>query len=99
MSKPLVSLGLCYRCQRRVDWLEKQRGFRCECEQPTGSVHSCYGFVPIKPIVLRRIKGDRRPLCGPAAIGARCCSVEEADASLEVRRTRTSATLYWLPRD
>lgn len=95
MKTPKKYLGLCIRCQRRVDWLENRQGFRSECERETGSVVSCYGFVPVKPLVLEKTHKDARPLVGPAMFAARACSHAEAKASLEVKRKGSRAVLCW----
>ncbi len=58
MSKPFMQ-GLCHRCDRRAVFHEKGIRPRYECGT-TSSVFSCYMYAPVRPLVLRRTKGDRR---------------------------------------
>jgi hypothetical protein len=93
-------LSLCYRCQHRVDFLEKGFGLRCECQDVGKAVCSCYAYVPIKPLVMRRNTGERRPMFGPSMISARTHSYEEADCELKLEQVgKTKGVIYWVPKE
>ena len=54
--------GLCFRCENRARNLETEGRHqpRRECGSTKMSVHTCYAYRPVKPVVLRKAKGDRR---------------------------------------
>ena len=53
---------LCYRCERRALFLENGSGPRFECKDVQHSVNSCYMFNPVKPISVKRLNTDPRPI-------------------------------------
>jgi hypothetical protein len=55
-------------------------------------------YRPVRPVTLKRIKGDSRQACGPAVISARMESAGIADAELCAQERRGHTTLYWLPK-
>lgn len=95
------SFRLCYRCQRRVDWLEMGKGFRCECQDTKTGVFSCYGFVPIRPVIIKRNDGDARPFPTSTLFSARVHIDREVDeAEMSVRKVKSGLVLmYELPKD
>ena len=52
---------LCWRCEHRAVGHETGRGTRFECTDFTTSKVACYCYQPVKPVILKRIKGDNRP--------------------------------------
>jgi hypothetical protein len=81
---------LCYRCEYRARYLEREserKGFghapRFECKVD-GAVHSCYMFKPVQPLVVepseyeKRLEKEqkiKRPIGG--LVGARMIASEE----------------------
>jgi len=55
-------LGLCYRCEHRARFLETGDHPRFECGMEKMASHSCYMFMPCKPIAVGPIKGEKRPI-------------------------------------
>ena len=55
-------LGLCYRCEHRARFLETGDRPRFECGMEKTASHSCYMFMPCKPIAVTSIAGERRPI-------------------------------------
>ena len=51
---------LCTRCDNRANYLETGHGFRYECQSETASVRSCYAYLPVRPLLLRRDPHDKR---------------------------------------
>jgi len=56
--------GLCFRCEYRAAFFDTGYGPRYECGK-SGAVHSCYMFIPTKPIAVGPIEGEKRPIFGP----------------------------------
>lgn len=86
-------IGLCYRCEHRAAFHETGLRPRYECGAG-GTVTSCYMYKPVKPVILKKTKGDKRPQFGPAMISARSQGVGIADFELDLHRT----ILYWRPK-
>lgn len=78
----------CDRCEHRVEFISKTRESalsearggepiyaprpRYECGDTTCSINSCYMYSPVRPVVLVKASGDRRPVAGvPAILAAR----------------------------
>jgi len=53
---------LCTRCEHRAAFYEIATGPRYECQDITTSVISCYMYLPVRPVVLKKLKGDKRPI-------------------------------------
>lgn len=89
---------LCFRCERRAEFLETGRGPRHECKQ-ADAVGNCYAYLPVKPLVMKRPKGERRPVGGPMLLSARIGRVKIADVDLKiVPKNRGKFILYWEPK-
>lgn len=89
--------GLCFRCEYRARYYEEGEGPRCECKEPDHSVGSCYMYAPVHPCSLKPVKGDNRPIFGPAFIGARMQRVEGHGFELALSKQKKTFTLYWRP--
>lgn len=90
-------MGLCYYCQRRIDFIEKKKEFRYECSCIEKSVGSCYGYVPVIPIITKKSKGDPRPRFSLVMISAREEYVGKAQAKLCKIEKNGNACLFWQP--
>ena len=66
-----VYIGLCYRCEHRAKGHETGYGPRAECTWFDKAVWSCYSYTPVKPLILKRDKGDNRGQFAGWAISAR----------------------------
>ena len=91
---------LCYRCQHRVQYLESldetfPHSPRFECGLITESKSSCYMFEPVKPVIVKKQKGDKR-LLNPGYMGARFDYVKEADGKLEIKKVKGGYQLKWV---
>ena len=78
---------LCYRCEWRAQFLEKEHGPRFECCEIESAVSVCYMYKPVAPCVLTKAyKDDPRSEFDAPMIAARsrCVGVAECDWSLEV---------------
>ena len=53
---------LCYRCEYRARFLENGTRPRFECGEIDSAVNGCYMFKPVKPMILKRRDGDKRPV-------------------------------------
>jgi len=54
-------MGLCFRCEHRAAFLEKNIRPRFECGEIERSVHGCYMYKPVRPVILKKREGDKRP--------------------------------------
>lgn len=91
-------IGLCYRCEYRAQYLEKDIRPRMECGEPSSAVMSCYMFRPVKPVVLKPRSRDNRPICGPAAFSARMERNPDAEANIVLGATlvnKNNILLLW----
>ena len=70
--------GLCYRCEHRAAFLETGSRPRYECGE-SRAVHGCYCFMPTKPIAVRPIEGEKRPIFGPWMLAGRIQSHDLVD--------------------
>lgn len=96
MVKPKPSL--CFRCEHRARYLEdKNIRPRFECGQITQSTYACYSFLPVKPIITTRLKGDRRPEFGPTMFSSRITSVEYANLVATLVKVRKGKIFCWIP--
>jgi len=96
-GQPRVCLPLCFRCQHRAAFLESSGTHRprFECGEVHRAVMSCYMYRPPRPLLLRPVPGDRRPLGGPALIAARLLAVGEARGEWVLRRQRRAWIMLW----
>lgn len=61
----------CYRCEYRARAHEEGHGPRMECSSFSTATCGCYMYQPVRPLVEKRQKGDRRPMGAPAMISPR----------------------------
>jgi hypothetical protein len=81
-----IPIGLCYRCEKRVRFLETkgQERPRYECGDIEHSSCGCYAFEPVKPVVMQRNKGDKRPQFAGSMIAARSHGVRVAEEGKDI---------------
>ena len=97
MTKPITFIGLCHRCEHRAVWHETKARPRYECGAED-AVAGCYMYKPVKPVVLVKVKGDRRPLGGGPMIGARAHGRPAGEKELMLRghiRKRNELLMTW----
>ena len=88
---------LCYRCEHRAQSLEGWPAPRAECGTREMAVSSCYMYRPVTPVLLRRVKGDRRPVCGPWVLSARMEAVDVAPGECELLRVGRWWLMCFMP--
>lgn len=98
------SIGLCFRCEYRVRFLETGSGPRCECGMTGQSSYSCYMYTPVKPLIITQDKDDKRFPLAPWMISARCHAIGIADVFLTAdikmgngKKKIDKFVKYWLP--
>ena len=84
-------LPLCYRCEHRAQFLESGRGFRCECQNPTTASYCCYGYQPMRPLLLRRAPRDKRPF-GYRTVAVKLLPAETVAVIAKKRGKKRAAT-------
>lgn len=91
--------GLCFRCEHRALYFESGRIHRPrhECGDVETSKFSCYMYQPVKPVVLAKMAGDRRPQFAGFMISARSKCVRIPDLMLDLKKYRDGALIYWVP--
>lgn len=91
-------MSLCYRCEHRAMFLEKNYRPRCECGDVQKSVYSCYMYQPVKPARTAKDKNDKRPQFGPWMISARSHFVDVPPVKLKLDYDKKDgSTMYWVP--
>lgn len=89
-------IGLCHRCEHRVRHLENNSYQpRYECGQ-SFAVHSCYMYIPVKPIIIEPDEGETRLILTGWAFSGRYHGVvisENIELSLE--KEDKGFLLYW----
>lgn len=90
-------LPLCFRCHHRAAFLESGGSHRprFECGEAGRAVCGCYMYRPPRPLLLRPVAGDRRPIGAPAMIAARLRAVGEAPGQWRLQRTRGGWLMQW----
>lgn len=86
---------LCYRCEWRAQAHETEHGPRYECTETGSAVVGCYMYRPVRPVVLKRQAGDRRPIDGPPIVSARSYGVALAPGEPVARKLRGGRLLVW----
>jgi len=86
--------GLCYRCEHRAQYLETGRRPRYECGLIEEAKHSCYMFIPAKPVFIERNEGEKRPITLDVFSGRFHVVDEEPNLQLSVITTERK---YILP--
>jgi hypothetical protein len=93
--------GLCFRCDHRAKFLEIGSQPRYECGQTGQSVCGCYMYKPVKPVILKRNKGDRRPQFAGYMLSARSRGVRiptEREFILNFKKYKDGNVIYWAPK-
>ena len=89
--------GLCHRCEHRARNKETGMAPRYECGI-TETVFGCYMYEPVRPLIIRKQKGDKRPLL----LNALSARVERMDRQPEItligKRVPGGLLVYWLPK-
>lgn len=95
MKKKMVkSVPLCFRCENRALFLETGNAPRCECKDPTSSAYGCYAYKPVKPLWVKRAKGDRRPV-GGGLFGSRVNGVKVSDGDYRLVSQKNKHLIYF----
>lgn len=86
--------GLCHRCENRVRFIESDGAWqpRMECGDIKHSSCSCYAYLPVKPIILRKSPGDTRQFgyrTAPAGIG-------EYDLKVKTLPRKRGKAIQWV---
>ena len=103
--------GLCHRCEHRAKWNEDQTHRpRYECGAVTAvqdlkgiwtvrasSVHACYMYEPVKPLVLKPNDGDKRPPMMGWMLAARSHAVGLPTAVRSMVCNGTQFVTFWMP--
>lgn len=92
-----TEISLCHRCEYRARALETGRGPRFECSEKI-SYQSCYMYCPVKPVILKPVLGDKRPIGSLWAISPRqyVLGVLEGDLKVKVGKDLSNVS-YWVP--
>lgn len=101
MTLPEKPPRMCHRCEYRFQYKETGHGPRFECGQD-GSVHSCYMYEPVLPVMLERNEGEVREVDMPYLFSARCHATRKADKYRDVqlcvsKHKNGSYLKYWKP--
>jgi hypothetical protein len=87
---------LCFRCERRAEFLESGHGPRCECKDRDKAVSSCYMYRPVRPVVLAANSGEKRPVVAGSMLSGRSHAVGFFGALRCISAGQCTA-LYWGP--
>jgi hypothetical protein len=93
-------MSLCWRCENRAKAHETGHGPRYECTDFEHSKFVCYCYQPVKPVILKRQRGDKRPQFAGWAISARSefAGVEEDLMLKVIPHGRKGNTLLWIKK-
>lgn len=72
-------MSLCWRCEHRAVAHQSLFGPRYECTDFEHSKQCCYMYQPVKPVILKKVKGDTRAQFAGWMISARSCFVSTCD--------------------
>jgi hypothetical protein len=75
-----LGLTLCFRCERRAEFLENGFKPRFECGMEKTATSCCYMFMPCKPVAVVPNDGENRPIFGPWMIAGRVRALGLIDA-------------------
>ena len=96
-------IGLCFRCEWRALFLEKEMRPRYECGVIKEAKVSCYMFKPIQPVILAPLdRKDKRPRFAGAMISSReqvCGLAENFELGTHKGNKKDEVILYWKPKD
>jgi diphthamide synthase (EF-2-diphthine--ammonia ligase) len=89
-------MGLCFRCEHRARFLETNIKPRFECGEYETILHSCYMYRPVKPVILKKREGDKRPQFDSYIISARSEYEGMPHMDLNVEKLANGGSvLYW----
>ena len=90
-------MSLCHRCEYRALAHECKTGPRFECTDFGMSLYVCYMYRPVKPVILKRQKGDKRPQFAGWMVSARVefSGVCEDLVLKEINYGRKGKALIW----
>jgi len=92
-----MTQGLCHRCEYRAQFFETGRRPRYECGDSTSNKYGCYMYRPVKPVVLKADKDDKRPQFGPWFLSSRSYFVRVADEMvLDMKEIKEGNIIYWV---
>jgi len=88
---------LCFRCQRRLDFLQEGRRPRYECGKIESSTCGCYMYKPVKPIITGIHKDDPRSdfRYGAAILAPRERAIRVPEMLLKLKEYEDGNLLYW----
>ncbi len=91
-------LSLCHRCEHRASFLENGTRHRFECGT-NNAVWCCYMFSPVKPLVIKAIRGERRDINGPWVFSGRARAVRISKGEYTARRVKGGTLVYFNPKE
>lgn len=93
-------MSLCWRCEWRVGFHETGNQPRHECGQIERSIDSCYMFMPVKPIPVKKSYPDDRPI-SLSALGARVSFDKDVKYKLALKGTKTVSGMvpHWVVKE
>jgi len=90
-------ISLCYRCEHRARFLETGERPRYQCKTD-GAAWSCYMYKPVKPLIMARNKGDRRPMFSGIAFSARSHAIGIAKGEYQVIKQGKGKAIFYMPK-
>ena len=93
-------VGLCHRCEHRALNRENPNYQpRCECGDK-GATYACYMYRPIVPVILTKVKGDKRAQFSGWAFSARSSAFKTPSdkVELDLHKLKQGNILYWKPK-
>lgn len=87
--------GLCFRCEHRAIYLEEGHSPRFECQMIENSVSGCYMFNPTKPICIKPISGEKRPISLDIFSGRVERVEKEINLNLSATLIDKDLLIYW----
>ena len=92
--------GLCFRCEHRARYLEEGSSPRYQCGDVSVNSSGCYMYQPVRPVVLKRNTGDKRPQFASYVLSARSQFVRvDETAKLKLKEHKDGNELYWVPAE
>jgi hypothetical protein len=88
--------NLCLRCEHRVAYRETGDAQRFQCGDLLNAVGVCYMYQPVKPLAVRPIAGERRPLGAGWMFAGRAQAAETGPRlELAAARVKSGGVLFW----
>lgn len=92
-------MSLCFRCEHRARFFETGIRPKSECGDIEKSKMECYMFKPVKPVILKKDKKDKRPQFGSWLFTARSSAVSIAPCNIEFKKYKKGICPYWIPEE